>query len=117
MIRCLIIAKNPFHARALQRQLPAHFGGKLDNCVFHAKEPASSDWHVTDEFHRITDWIELSICAGGNISALRDTVVVTDLAPLHFGDGSNLNPVGKAGDGWAHLLAMLILAFPETSLR
>lgn len=111
MTRCLIITQNRIYAKAIERQLRTSLVPAPDIQSFDAQVPNKTDWSVTDEFNRISDWIESTVTDGSNMAALRDTIVVTDLAPLHFGLGSSLNPC--RGDDFSPLLAMLILAFPE----
>ena len=119
-MRCLIIAKNPACSNAIKRKLRTSLVVKPVIHTFTAQAPSTPDWQVTDEFNRICDWIETKVCCGNNIAALRETVAITDIAPLHFGEGSYLNPLCKVADkeqdeekAWSSLLALLILAFPE----
>lgn len=113
MIRFVVLARNKMSSKALERQLESRLEGYVERYTIFANEAGIASWSVTDEFNRIADIIEGTLCKDNDFAALREAVIVTDIAPFHFGLGTGLNPLKVDGDGLARVLSMLVLAFPE----
>jgi hypothetical protein len=110
--RCLIICQNPLLTRSLQIWLTerAFVEQDLIKAIPLDKGPESQD--VSRVFEHLADWIESELEASNDSGGIPKCIALTDLFGYESINPSDLNPVKQQG-GWATVLGMLILGFPE----
>jgi hypothetical protein len=73
------------------------------------ESPSASE--ISNQFHILSDWIEAELPESLNHQNVPDVMVLTDLAGYGNANLVHLNPIKQ--HGWATVLGMLILGFPE----
>lgn len=113
MQRWLIIATNQQIAKSLKRHLAVtqHLEPDQMNCrpVRYRLTPGEE----ISEFQRLTAWIEGQVEKKDETNSTRNLVVFTDVWTLGEASFDQLNPLSVAGEPWAKVLGLLVLAFPE----
>ncbi len=111
MRRCLILTKNPAMAASLQLWATFHGHVGPDQVAVYCVGKSPIRTQIVREFHVLADWIEEELGKCINHQNLPEVVVLTDFAGYTYAEYSNLNAIKDRG--WATVLGMLILGFPE----
>lgn len=113
MRRCLIITQNQQTAKSLKRHLEVTQHMLADEIQgLHVRYYLSPGEELS-EFQRLTAWIEAKIEGNAETSSARELIVFTDVWTLDETSFDQLNPLSLAGEPWAKILGLLVLAFPE----
>lgn len=75
--------------------------------------PAPAPGQVPTLFRQLADWLEATASQGGGDFPLRDAVAVVSLLDPETSSFEALSPTAVKEGGWAAVVAMLVLAFPE----
>ncbi len=111
MRRCLILSQNPALAASLKQWLVAKGHAEEGQIAVRTVGKAPEPDKVSAQFGSLSDWLEKEIEVATNHQGLPELMVLTDFAGYGSLTANELNPVMH--HGWATVLGMLVLAFPE----
>lgn len=111
MHRCLILSQNPALATSLKQWLVAKGHAEEEQIAVRTVGQAPEHDKVSAQFGSLCDWLEAEIETATNHQGLPELMVLTDFAGYGALNASKLNPVMH--HGWATVLGMLVLGFPE----
>jgi hypothetical protein len=111
MLRCLILAENPAMAAGLRQHLISRGKVSDEHIAVLVVDESPISTEISNKFHALSDWIEAELPKCLNHQNVPDVMVLTDLAGYGDAKLANLNPIKQ--HGWATVLGMLILSFPE----
>lgn len=111
MPRFLILCQNPALSASLGQWLVSKGFAQEGNLALKAVGEQPGPTEMARAFDELAGWLEKASEDPQPSSGVPHTVVLTDLAGYGAIAASDLNPVKN--HGWATVLGMLILAFPE----
>jgi hypothetical protein len=111
MRRCLILSQNPALAASLKQWLVAKGHAEEEQIAVRTVRQAPEHDKVSAQFGSLCDWLEAEIETATNHQGLPELMVLTDFAGYGALNASEMNPVMH--HGWAAVLGMLVLGFPE----
>lgn len=109
--RCLILCQNPVLTSHLQLWLAR--AGCVAEELIETKVVGSGPGSrgIARVFGELADWIESNAGAGSVRNGVPEVICLTDLCGYGVNHPAHLNPLKS--HGWATVLGMLVLAFPE----
>lgn len=111
MLRCLILTESPAMAASLRLCLTSRGKVREEHIAVSVVDEPPDAAEISDQFHILSTWIEAQLPQSVSHQNVPEVMVLTDLAGYSHATLIHLNPVKQ--HGWATVLGMLILAFPE----
>lgn len=108
MAKYLILSENPAHAQLLQAHLAEL---AITRVAVRRMGPAPNGAGVAEEFEGVSDWLEAEMAEESDGWAPPAVTVLTDLGGYGADAAEWSSPL--RGGGWAQVLGLLVLAFPE----